>query len=122
MPTVVNGIVYDNSISLSRVFVFELWNGFDLVPCLTILRKVVEFLDFGETGQPESRTTTHCWKSAIWLWSFVCCVYTSILICHCMHVSIRLDRLVDIVGGFATLQVLGPHILLEGTPKDYMKH
>ena len=35
-----------------------------------------------------------CWKSAMWLWSFICCVRTTIWTCHCMHDSIRLDRLV----------------------------
>ena len=49
-----NEIVYDILISLSGVFNLELWIGFDLVPRFTIVRKVVEFWDFRETGQPQS--------------------------------------------------------------------
>ena len=37
---------------------------------------------------------TLCCKLEMWLWSFICCVCTTISICHCMHVSTRLDRLV----------------------------
>ena len=33
------------------------------------------------------------WKSAIWHWSFIWFVYTSILICHCMDASIRFEDL-----------------------------
>ena len=32
--------------------------------------------------------------SAMYLLSFICSICTTILICHCMHVSIRFDRVV----------------------------
>ena len=50
--------MYDMSISLNRALVFELWIGFNLVARLTILRKLVKFLDIRETVQPQSRTKT----------------------------------------------------------------
>ena len=40
--------VYDISISLNRVFVFELWIGFDLVPRLKIVRKCLSYFEIFE--------------------------------------------------------------------------
>ena len=56
-----NEIVYDILISLNRFFVFKLWIRFNLVPRLRILRKDWCFWDFGDTGQPQSGTTTAVW-------------------------------------------------------------
>ena len=47
-----------------------------------------------ETARILGYVAQNCWEAAMWLWSFICFVCTTILICHCMHVSIRLDRLV----------------------------
>ena len=48
-------------------------------------------------------------KSAMWLWSFICCVCTTILMCQCMHVSIRLNRLLGTeLGDWRPSNYMGP--------------
>ena len=58
MPAAVNKIVCEDLISLNTVFGFEWWIGFNLLPRLTILRKVVHFAEtrqlWRDKGAPNS--------------------------------------------------------------------